>query len=219
MRKQKLTRKSLDELAKIMPVLSEEEQRECIGRYGRVVRGTGTAEDPKIIQEVFNVPAWAFGENKEMFTNTISSAVSEFNDQGIQKVNEEYFKLVFVCNILSTPDDYERIHTWQDTLIGGSSRERTSNDPETEGALTLGERDPNGTSGIMTYYKNIEKTFGSGAACLDEMKKVIIHEIGHSFGLEHGDSSIMDRFYLVTGSFPSDIESGAIIKMIENNPK
>lgn len=72
-KKRKLIRKSLDELAQIMPVLSEDEQRECVGGYGSVVRGTGTAEDPKIIQEVFNVTAFTFGKDGDAYYNSISS--------------------------------------------------------------------------------------------------------------------------------------------------
>ncbi len=213
MRKQKLNRKSLDELAEIMPVLSEDEMRLYYGGKAYDVGGTGTIDDPVILQATFNLATYTFGNDSSRIVSAVTSAIDEYNSYGVQKYDGKYYKLEIVVNEVSSSDGHYIYAPGEAGVVGNDRVE----DGKIYDSTRLMGTDNLGGSGVVIHYEAIKKMFGSGADYDFVLQRGFVHEIGHSFGLDENQYSIMKSFTQGLGTHPGFLESGAILGIIQNN--
>ena len=216
----KMTKKSLDELARIMPVITEREMMQYWGGKAYNVGGEGTAEDPIVLQATFNLVSYSFGDASTNYSmsSAIKAGINEFNNFDMQQVDGKYYKFEMVINEIKSPQDHYPYAPGETAIVGNKAVVESE---QTSGAHRIGGADDsaNGASGIALYYNTAKLYYGSGADFNDAIQRATVHEIGHSLGL--GDYSNTNKYGIMEqfsgSSMPGKLDSGTVIKMIELN--
>lgn len=216
----KMTKKSLDELAKTMPVITESEMMQYWGGKAYNMGGKGTLENPVKLQATFNLVSYSFGDASTNYSmsSAIKAGINEFNNFGVQKVGDMYYEFEMVINEIKSPQDHYPYTPGETAIVGNKAVVESE---QTSGAHRIGGADDsvNGASGIALYYNTAKLYYGSGADFYDAIQRATVHEIGHSLGLgEYSDTNkynIMDQFS--GSSMPGKLDSGTVVKIIELN--
>lgn len=213
-----LKRLTLDELAKVMPVIDEEEQKQYFGGNAYNVGGSGTQEDPIILQATFNIAVGGFGKYENDIINGINAGIAAYEEYGTQVYEGKYYKFEMVVNTVDPYSGENPVRPKETTIAGSGRPEVSHNDKESP---VLGNADGNllGGSGINLFYNNMIDIYGSGnlSAIVED---TVRHEVAHTLGLEDTHSfPVMSQFNPKMGTGPGALESGTMIRIIEKHVK